>query len=176
MKTICNGRKVNLKDSFVERCEKRMAKLDKFFGDSAEAFVTVIVEKNYQKVEITVRDSGFVARAERSAPQMEEAFDSAADVLTKNIVKNRKKLSEKLHRTMPVDEFVGTEEYTTDDANYHVIREKRFVVKPAMVDEAILQMNMLGHSFYLFRDADTDEINAVYARKDGSYGLLVPEK
>lgn len=176
MKTICTGRKVNLKDSFIERCEKRMAKLDKFFGENAEAFITVEVAKNHQTVEITVRDSGFVARAERSAPQMEEAFDSAADVLTKNIVKNRKKLSEKLHRHMPMEEFVGTQEYDAEDANYHVIREKRFVVKPAMVDEAILQMNMLGHSFYLFRDADTDEINAVYSRKDGSYGLLVPEK
>lgn len=172
MKTTCNGRKVNLKDSFVERVDKRLAKLDRFFGDEAEAYVTVAVERNYQKVEITVRDRGFVARAERSADKMEEAFDLAADVLTKNIVKNRKKLSERLQRPIPqgyVDEPI-------EEDNYPLIREKRFGVKPSTVDEAILQMNMLGHSFYLFLDADSNEINAVYARKDGSYGLLVPER
>ncbi|NLW79147.1 MAG: ribosome-associated translation inhibitor RaiA [Ruminococcaceae bacterium] len=171
MKVTCNGRKVALKDSFVERTEKRLAKLDKFFADEAEANVTVMVEKKYQKVEITVRDRGFVARAERSAPQMEEAFDAAADVLTKNIVKNRKKLAERLQRAVPDVEYDAPEE-----ENYHLIREKRFVVKPASVDEAILQMNMLGHSFYLFRDVDSDEVNAVYARKDGSYGVLIPER
>lgn len=174
MKTTCNGRKVTLKDSFVERVEKRLAKLDKFFDDEAEAVVTVAVEKNYHKVEVTVRDGGFVARAERTGEQMEEAFDAAADVLTKNIVKNRKKLSEKLHRTLPMDEeFGGAGE---EEEHYHLIREKHFVVKPATVDEAILQMNMLGHSFYLFRDAESDEINAVYARRDGSYGVLIPER
>ncbi len=172
MKTTCNGRKVSLKDSFTDRAEKRLAKLDRFFDEEAEANVTVVVEKNYQRVEITVRDRGFVARAERSADQMEDAFDAAADVLTKNIVKNRKKLSEKLQRSIPsADGFETAEEET-----YHLIREKRFVVKPATVDEAILQMNMLGHSFYLFRDADSDDINAVYTRHDGSYGLLVPER
>lgn len=172
MKTTCTGRKVALKDSFVEKAEKRLSKLDKFFNDEAEAFVTVVVEKNHQKVEITVRDKGFVARAERSAVQMEEAFDAAADVLTQNIVKNRKRLSEKVQRPIPE----GYMDEPAEDDTYHLIREKHFVVKPSTVDEAILQMNMLGHNFYLFRDADSDEINAVYARKDGSYGVLVPEK
>lgn len=172
MKVTCTGRKVNLKDSFVEHAEKRLAKLDKFFGAQAEATVTIVVEKSYQKAEITVREGGFVARAERTAPQMEEAFDSAADVLTQNIIKNRKKLAERLQRQVPEEYDNGPEEVE----EFHLIREKSFVVKPCTVDEAILQMNMLGHSFYLFRDADSDEINAVYARKDGSYGLLIPER
>ncbi len=173
MKISCTGRKVNLKDGFIERVEKRLLKLDKFFDDEAEANVTVVVEKRYQKVEITLRDRGFVARAERSAEQMEEAFDMAADVLTKNIVKNREKLAEKLRNPFPEDfEFMSD----VEEDNYHLIREKHFVVKPATVDEAILQMNMLGHNFYLFRDADSDEVNVVYARKDGSYGVLIPER
>lgn len=172
MKTTCTGRKVNLKESFEEKVQARLDKLDKFFSDEAEAHVTVVVERHYQKVEITVRDRGFVARAERSSDQMEEAFDAAADILTKNIVKNRKKLAERLQRPIQADE--GHEE--TEDETFHLIREKHFVVKPATVDEAILQMNMLGHNFYLYRDADTDDINAVYARKDGSYGVLVPER
>lgn len=172
MRTICSGRKVTLKESFEERVEKRLNKLDKFFSDEAEAHVTVIVEKNYQEVEITVRDSGFVVRAERRADRMEEAFDSAADVITQNIVKNRKRLAEKLQRAVPME----YEDELEEEDSYHLIREKHFVVKPSSVDEAILQMNMLGHSFYLYRDADSDEINVVYSRKDGSYGLLMPEK
>lgn len=173
MRVTCTGRKVNLKDSFITKAQKRLAKLDKFFGDEAEANVTVIVEKSHQRVEITVREGGFVARAERMAEQMEDAFEAAADILTKNIVKNRKKLAERLQRAMPMPE--GYDDIQQED-DFHLIREKRFVVKPATADEAILQMNMLGHNFYLFRDADSDEINAVYARKDGSYGLLVPER
>ncbi len=173
MKVTCSGRKVNLKDNFEERVQKRLSKLDRFFDEEAEAGVTVSVERNHQKVEITVWDRGFVARAERSADQMEEAFDIAADVLTKNIVKNRKRLAERLQRPYGEDdEFSGGGE----EENYHLIREKHFVVKPSTVDEAILQMNMLGHSFYLFRDADSDEINAVYTRRDGSYGVLIPER
>ena len=172
MKVTCTGRKVSLKDSFVERAEKRLAKLDKFFADEAEALVTVVVEKNHQKVEITVRDRGFVVRAERSGTQMEEAFDAAADVLTKNLVKNRKRLADKFQRAVP-PEYADEPEA---ESTFHAIREKRFVVKPATVDEAILQMNMLGHSFFLYRDADSGEVNVVYARKDGSYGVLIPEK
>ena len=172
MKVTCNGRKVSLKDSFVERAEKRLARLDKFFADEAEAMVTVVVEKNHQKVEITVRDRGFVVRAERSADRMEDAFDAAADTLAKNLVKNRQKLADRLQRAVP-PEYADEPE---GDTAFHVIREKRFVVKPATVDEAILQMNMLGHSFFLYRDADSGEVNAVYARKDGSYGVLIPEK
>ncbi len=172
MKITCSGRKVNLKDSFVQRVEKRLEKLNKFFDENAEAHVTVVVERHFHKVEITVRDSGFVARAERTADQMEDAFDAAAEVLQKNIVKNRKKLSEKLHRPMPVEAF----EEEVEEQAFHLIREKHFLVKPSTVDEAILQMNMLGHSFYLYLDVDTGEINAVYARNDGSYGVLIPER
>lgn len=175
MRVSCTGRKVNLKEDFEERVETRLAKLDKFFGEDAEAQVTVTVEKSYQKVEITVREGGFVARAERTAPQMEEAFDSAADVLTQNIIKNRKKMNAKATKPL-LEEYEIIEENEPEVFDYEPIREKHFSVKPCLVEEAIEQMNLLEHSFYLFRDAETDEINAVYRRKDGKYGLLVPER
>lgn len=171
MKTNCTGRKVNLKDAFLQRVDKRMAKVDKFFSDSAEAQVTVTVEKDRQTVEITVRDKGFMCRAEKMADRMEDAFDAAADLLERRIIKNRRRLDERMNLPeAPVEQPEAEEE------DYEVIREKHFCVKPATVEEAILQMNMLGHSFYLFRDADTDEINVVYCRKDGSYGVLIPER
>lgn len=173
MKITCTGRKVNLKDAFMERVEKRLAKLNKFFSDEAEAQVTVTVAKDWQTVEVTVHDKGFTFRAEKTADRMEDAFDAAAELLERRIVKNRKRLDAR-NITLPAGSY--TEEEEEESAAYHVIREKHFSVKPATVDEAILEMNMLGHAFYLFRDAETDEVQAVYCRKDGTYGLLVPER
>ena len=174
MKVTCTGRKVGLKDSFVQRVEKKLAKLDKFFSDNAEANVTVTVEKDWQTVEITVKDKGFTCRAEKSADRMEEAFDAAQDLLTRRIVKNRKKLENRVYQ--PAVEEFAVEVHEEPEEEYHVIREKHFFCKPSTVEDAILEMNMLGHTFFLFRDADTDEVHAVYRRKDGCYGVLIPEE
>ena len=175
MKITCTGRKVNLKDAFIQRVETKLAKLDKFFSDSAEANVTVTVEKDWQTVEVTVKDKGFTSRAEKSADRMEDAFDAAVDLLTRRIVKNRKRLENRVYQPA-VEEFaLAAHEAEPEEAD-RITREKRFSCKPSTVDEAILEMNMLGHTFFLFRDADTDEIHAVYRRKDGSYGVLIPER
>lgn len=176
MKITCTGRKVTLKEAFLERVEKKLAKLDKFFSDDAQAQVTVTVEKDWQTVEITVRDKGFASRAEKSGDRMEEAFDSALELLTRRIIKNRKKLENRVCQPA-VQDYIA-QEYTSGDPadeEYDVIREKHFIVKPCTVEEAILQMNMLGHAFFLYRDADTDSVQVVYRRKNGSYGVLVPE-
>ena len=172
MKISTTGRKVGLKPAFVERADKRLSKLDKFFSDEAAAQVTVTVEKDWQTVEITVRDKGFVARAEKSAENMEDALDAAVEVLTKQIVKNRKRLETKLYKAA-FDDYAGAEQ---EEESFAVVREKHFYVKPARVDEAILQMNLIGHSFFLFRNVDSDEINVVYRRKNGTYGLLIPKE
>lgn len=173
MNIVCTGRKVSLKPSFTDKVQARLAKLDKFFSQSAQAQVTVTVEKSGQTVEITVRDKGLVLRAEKQAPRMEDALEDAVDLLTRRVVKNRKRLGDKLTRaaveTVPVEE-------PADEEPYQIIREKHFPVKPCTVEDAILEMNLLGHGFYLFRDAGSDEIHLVYRRADGSYGLLIPER
>ena len=172
MKISTTGRKVSLKPAFIERADKRLSKLDKFFSDEAAAQVTVTVEKDWQTVEITVRDKGFVARAEKSADNMEDALDAAVEILTKQIVKNRKRLETKLYKAA-FDDYAGIEQ---EEESFAVVREKHFYVKPASVDEALLQMNQNGHSFFLFRNVDSDEINVVYRRKNGTYGLLIPKE
>lgn len=175
MNITTTGRKVGLKDAFLQRVEKKLAKLDKFFSDAAEANVTVTVEKDWQTVEITVKDRGFTCRAEKTADRMEEAFDTALDVLTRRIVKNRKKLENRVCQPAVMEFAAAQPEEAAEDDEYSVIREKHFSCKPSTVEEAILEMNMLGHTFFLFRDADTDEVHAVYRRHNGSYGLLIPE-
>ena len=172
MKITYTGRKVTLKPAFMEKTESALSKLQKFFSDEAQAQVTVTVEKERQTVEITVRDKGVAIRAERVAPRMEDALEDAVDLLTRRIVKNRKRLDDKFSR--PALEAVYEE--PADEEPYNVIREKHFHVKPSSVEEAILEMNLLGHSFFMFRDFERDEINVVYRRADGSYGLLIPER
>ena len=170
MKVTCSGRRVSLKPSFVEKAEKRLAKLDKFFPEETQAQVTVTVEKSHQTVEITVFDNGLTVRAEKTADQMEAALDEAADLLTRRLVKNRKRLSTQLTRAAAAEWAAEPEPEET----FEVIREKRFAVKPCSTDEAILQMNLLGHSFFLYRSVENDQIQVVYRRADGGYGVLIP--
>lgn len=171
MKITCTGRKVSLKPDFIARAEKRLAKLEKFFTPEASAQVTVTVEKSGQTVELMVRDKGFAVRAEKMAPRMEDALDDAAELLERRVIKNRKRLGDRLTRAAELPAGLPDAE----EENYDVIREKHFAVKPCTVEEAILQMNLLGHSFYLFRNVESGEIEVVYRRAQGSYGLLVPE-
>ena len=174
MKTNMLGRKVNLKQNFIDMAEKRMQKLDKFFEDGAEAQVTVTVEKDWQTVEVTVKSKGFLYRAEKSAQDMETAFNDAVDLIVKQIVKNKEKLGTRVKRA-EVDAVQATidEVFVPDD--FEIAREKRFTVEPLTFDEAALQMEMLGHSFFIYQDIKTGELNVVYRRHDGAYGLLIPE-
>lgn len=123
MKITCTGRKVNLKDAFMQRVETKLAKLDKFFSDSAEANVTVTVEKDWQTVEVTVKDKGFTSRAEKSADRMEDAFDAAVDLLTRRIVKNRKRLENRVYQPA-VEEFALAAHEAEPEEAYSIIREK----------------------------------------------------
>ena len=159
MKMTITGRKVTVRPSFVERTEKKLSKLDKFFEDSVTADVTVSKENaNKQRVEITIRTGGLVFRAEEACEDANEAVDRLVDVLLRQIRKNDSLWDG------PVEE----------EAEFHVVRSKSFPVKPLDVEEAILQMNTSGHQFYMFRNMDSGEINVVYRRHNGDYGLLEP--
>jgi len=175
MKVKTLGRKVNLKQNFITSVEKRMSKFDRFFDDDAECQVTVTVENNRQTVEVMVKSQGFLYRAERTESDMESAFGEAADLIGRQIVKNKGRLGSRIKRTDGdfFEEF-GFESEPID-AEYRIVREKTFKVKPMTVEEAVLQMNMLSHSFFVFLNADTDSVCVVYRRKDDDYGLIIPE-
>ena len=168
MKITYTERKVNLRDNFKQRVEKKLAKFDKIFSDEAQAFVVVTVDKSSQTVEITIRDRAMVYRAEKTMPEMNDAVDKCIDVLGRQLRKNKSKLEKRL-RQGSLEELVAPEE-----EDYTIVRTKKIPVKPISVDEAILQMNMVGHKFYMFTNAETSEVNVVYLRDDGKYGLLVP--
>ncbi len=178
MKYNIIGRKVNLRDNFKERVYKKLGKFDKIFSDDAEAVVTVTVEKNRQTVEVMIRDNGMVYRAESTALEMNDALDSVVDILGGQIRKNKTKLSKKMKPDSFAQYFAEEEDSGEDmleEEDYVVVKTKTFSVKPLSVEEAILQMNMIGHEFFMFRNAGSNEINVVYKRKNGTYGLLEPE-
>ena len=174
MKITYTERKVNLRDNFKQRVEKKLAKFDKIFSDEAQAFVVVTVDKSSQTVEITIRDRAMVYRAEKTMPEMNDAVDKCIDALGRQLRKNKPKLEKRL-RQGSLEELVAPEEESViEEEDYTIVRTKKIPVKPISVDEAILQMNMVGHKFYMFTNAETSEVNVVYLRDDGKYGLLVP--
>ncbi len=174
MKITTTGRKCTLRPQFVERTEAKLSKLDKFFEDAAAAAVTVTAERNTMRVEITIRCNGLLFRAEETAEDPNEAVDRLVDVLVRQIRKNKTRLEKRLRAGAFVpDELFG--DIVEEESEFHVVKSKTFPVKPLDVEEAILQMNMIGHQFYMFRNMETNEINVVYRRRDGDYGLLEPD-
>lgn len=174
MKITYTARKVNLRDNFKDRVEKKLQKFDKIFSDDAQAFVVVTLDKSSQTVEITIRDNTMVYRAEKTMPEMNDAVDKCVDVLGRQLRKNKAKLEKRL-RNGSLEELVApVEEPEIEEEEFALVRTKQIPIKPISVDEAILQMNMVGHKFYMFTNADTGEVNVVYSRDDGAYGLLQP--
>ena len=171
MKITMTGRKVTLRPAFVERTETKLSKLDKFFDTDAAADVTVTAERDQHRVEVTIRCNGMIFRAEETAEDMNEAVDRLVDILLRQIRKNKTRLEKRLRSGAFVD---GYEPETEESETYRIVRSKSFPVKPLDVEEAILQMNLTGHQCYMFRHMDSGEINVVYRRKNGDYGLLEP--
>lgn len=178
MKTTIIGRKCTPKDSFRDHAEKKLKKIDKFFSDEAEAKITVTVEKPEQIVELTIKNRGMYFRAEESAADMNDAFDACVDFIIRKIRKNKTKVSKRLRDDTVIDwaaDFDIDDEDDAEEGEFDIIRSKSVVLKPEMPEEAILQMEMLGHRFYLFLNGENEKICVVYKRKDGGYGLIEPE-
>ncbi len=166
------GRRCSPRESFRERAESKLSKVDRFFSCEADAKITATVEKSCQTVEITVNADGIVFRAQEKADTIDEALDYCVDNLIRRIRKNKTKL-EKRMKNVSFDSFASDED-VHDEAEYEIIRTKSIQVKPQSTEEAILQMNLLGHEFYMFTNSATERISLVYRRKDGGYGLLEP--
>ncbi len=175
MNITIRGRRINLRDSFKERAEKKLKKFERFFDSEADALVTASLERDRFTVEVTIKSLGMIYRSEKTTADLMSSLDSVTDTLFHQIVKNKTRLEAKLRDdafTKADDSYLY--DYDASEAEYRIVRNKRFVVNPMSVDEAILQMNMLGHEFFMFRNESTDEIGVVYRRKDGNYGLLEP--
>ena len=166
-----SGRDLTVRNDLRTITEKRIAKLAKFFDSNAEVNVLYSKKRNLQIAEITVFAKGTIFRSEVES----ETFNNSLDEAIENIVRQIRKYKTKLERDLRADAFEQFEDELDLDEPEIEVRTKTFPVKPMSMEEAILQMNLLGHMFFVFRDAHTSDICVVYKRKDGAYGLIVPQ-
>ncbi len=179
MKITMTEKKVKLSPALTDYAEKKIGKLERLFKEDAEASVTFSVEKKQNKVELTIRSNGTIFRTSESTSDMFASIDASVTTLERQIRKNKTRLEKRLRQDAyeriaesEVSSFVEDE----DSEEFHVVRSKKFPIKPMTVDEAILQMNLVGHNFFAFRDVDNNESFAVvYLRHNGDYGLIQEE-
>ncbi len=162
------GRKIDVTQGLKDYSEKRLQRIEKFFPESAYATVTFSVQKDNHIAEITVYHDGMIFRAEISNDDMYAAIDKAIDVLERQIRKQKTRLEKKLK----TGAFVIDEVQIEEESEFKIVKSKKYENKPMSAEEAILQMNLLGHAFYIFNNADTNDKCVVYKRKDGNYGLI----
>lgn len=173
MKIQVRGRNIEVTDALKDYVAKRVGKLDRFIDNLGDAQVTMTVEKDSHRIEVTIPVNGMILRGEESTGDMYTSTDLVVDKLEKQIQKYKGKLQKRGIRVVNVPKTVVSIE--PDEEAPRLVRTKRFAIKPMPVEEAILQMNLLGHNFFVFSNAETEQVNVVYKRKDGNFGLIEPD-
>jgi len=176
MKLNFTGKNMEITDALRDVTEKKLGKLDKYFQKDIEGNVTFSSEKNRKIIEVTINLPGTIIRAEESTDDMYVSIDKTVDVLERQIRKYKTKL-QKRYKNNETIRFENVVPLPVEDdfEKPKLVKRKRFGLKPMSSEEAILQMELLRHNFYVFLDSDNDEVSIVYKRKDGNYGLIEPE-
>lgn len=175
MKITVVGRQMSVRESLKTLVEKKLSKFDRFFDEEAEATVKFGHVRDLERLEITISAGGTLYRCEEESSTFENAMDECIESIERQMRKNKTRLKNRLR----VDAF-APENFTSpepaEEEDNSVLRVKTFRMKPMTPEDAILQMNLLGHNFFMFRDSKSEEICVVYRRNDGAYGLIVPEE
>ena len=176
MKRNITGRKMEISDKLRDQVEKKLGKLDKFFRDESEMQVTFSEQKDTIRLEVTVYDGSTIYRSEEVGDDKYALLDKTVDVLERQIRKNKTKLEKRLKASsIAPPPYWDSIEDDDEEPEIKIVRSKRYALKPMSPEEAVLQMNMLGHDFFIFQDADTFTTSIVYRRKSGDYGLISTE-
>ena len=177
MKINFTGKGMDVTEALRNVTEKKMSKLDKYFQKDIEGNVTFSSEKDRKIIEVTINLPGTIIRAEESSDDMYASIDKAVDVLQRQIRKYKTRLQNRYKNTETI-RFENVEPLPAkdhDDDLPKLVKTKKFFLKPMNSEEAVLQMELLGHNFFVFMDGDTGNVNVVYKRKDNNYGLIEPE-
>ncbi len=178
MKIVFRGKHIEVTDAIRNYIEKRLNKIERHFDHILEVIVTLSVEKNRQIVEVTLQASRALIRAEEETDDMYASIDKVADKLERQIQKYKEKYFQRPHpgteRKKLVEEGVNVEDGESNGIA-KIVKTKRFAIKPMSVEEAAMQMDLLGHSFFVFANDNTNKVNVIYKRKDGNFGLIEPE-
>jgi len=174
MKFIITGRNIDVTPGLKSAVEDKIGKLEKYFTPDTEVHVTLSVEKDRQKIEVTIPVKGTVIRSEQISSDMYVSIDLVEEIIERQLKKYKNKLIERQqgsHYLKP--EFIE-KDYAEDD-EIKIVRTKKFDIKPMYAEDACIQMELSGHNFFVFCNAETDQVNVVYKRKGNTYGLIEPE-
>ena len=174
MKITVVGRQMSVRESLKTLVEKKLSKFDRFFDEEAEACVKFGHVRDLERLEITISAGGTLFRCEEESSSFESAMDECIESIERQLRKNKTRLERRLREGAFAPEYTADEEPLLEEDN-SVIRVKTFRMKPMTPDEAILQMNLLGHSFFVFTNSENESTCVVYRRHDGNYGMIVPE-
>jgi putative sigma-54 modulation protein len=169
---------MSLEDAWKEKTKKKMARIEKLFPEDSEAHVTFTTVKNLIKMEVSVQLHKRILRAEVTDHELGVCLDSVVDILEKQTVKYKSRLRERSRRNKATNDemdYIAPAAPEPDtDPDVSIIKTKRFALKPMDTQEALMELELLGHNFYVFRNSESDEVNVVYKRNDGGYGLIEP--
>ena len=174
MRYTITGRNIEVTPGLRAAIEEKIGKLDRYFTPDTEVIVTMSVQKEQQKIEVTIPVKGSILRAEESSSDMYVSIDLVEEIIERQMKKYKNKLIDRKQSAQAFSElFLNEDSY--EDEEIRIVKTKRFAMKPMDPEEACIQMELLGHSFYVFLNAETDEVNVVYKRKNNTYGLIEPE-
>ncbi|MCR4671771.1 MAG: ribosome-associated translation inhibitor RaiA [Lachnospiraceae bacterium] len=171
MRYVISGKNLTVSDGLKESIYSKLGKLEKYFTSDTVVYATLSVEKQRQKIEVTIPLKGHTIRAEQSSDDMYVSIDLVEEIIVRQIHKYKTRI-EKKSRTNLQPAFI---EEDVPESDVRIMRSKKFAVKPMTPEEACVEMELVGHTFFVFRNADTDEVNVVYKRKENTYGLIEPE-
>ena len=174
MKLNFTGKNMEVTEALKDITSKKLGKLEKYFQEDIQGDVVFSTEKNRKIIEVTINLPGTILRAEESSDDMYVAIDNSVDILERQIRKHKTKLQRRYNNGETI-RFENIAPLEDEEEGPRVVKIKRFDMKPMSVEEAILQMELLRHNFFVFLDAETDNLNVLYKRKDGNYGLIEPE-
>ena len=176
MRITITGRNIELTPGIKEAVEDKLSKLEKYFKPDTDVNVTLSVEKERQKIEVTIPTKGHTIRAEEVSNDMYVSIDLVEETLERQLIKYRTKIiSKKMNAAASFKAEYLEEKVEEDEEEVKIVRSKRYDLKPMYPEDACIQMELLGHDFFVFVNAETDEVNVVYKRKGNTYGIIEPE-
>ena len=174
MKIVISGKNIDVTTGLRSAIETKLGKLEKYFTADTEVIVTLSVEKERQKIEVTIPVKGTIIRSEQTSSDMYVSIDLVEEIIERQLKKYKNKLIAQ-HQSGGSFQPAYMEQDFDEDEEVKIVRTKRFDIKPMYPEDACVQMELLGHNFFVFYNAETDQVNVVYKRKGNTYGLIEPE-
>ena len=174
MKFIIIGKNIDVTPGLREAVESKLGKLGRYFTPNTESHVPLSVQKGHQKIEVTIPVKGGLVRSEQESSDMYVSIDLVEEIIERQLKKYKNKIVDKKQAAVAFSDLFINEEYDSND-EVDIVKVKKFAMKPMDPEEACVQMELLGHSFYVFLNSETEQVNVVYKRKGNTYGLIEPE-